>query len=136
MGCLQKSVWISPRDIRPDFDDLCEAASIGDVALLFEAQTVLGLDPIRVVEQAWSMDQLYSRQEQYLRTFGDKPARIKVQNLPDLQREQLLRHELLAYLQVMDMDPLLPRVLWPDNYRGRDVFDVHRALRGEIARAM
>ncbi len=27
MGCLQQSVWITPHDIRPDFDDLAEAAN-------------------------------------------------------------------------------------------------------------
>ncbi|MBI3985784.1 MAG: hypothetical protein HY343_02605 [Lentisphaerae bacterium] len=42
MGCLQRSVWISPFDVRPLFDDLREAAEVDAYAVLFEARNVLG----------------------------------------------------------------------------------------------
>jgi DNA-binding transcriptional regulator PaaX len=42
MGCLQKSVWVSPRDIRPEYDDLVKGIRVNFYAYLFEATTVLG----------------------------------------------------------------------------------------------
>ena len=42
MGCLQKSVWVSPRDIRPEHDDLVKGIRVNFYAYLFEATTVLG----------------------------------------------------------------------------------------------
>lgn len=42
MGCLHKSLWVSPHDIRPHYDDLAEAAGLSGFAFLFEGRTVLG----------------------------------------------------------------------------------------------
>jgi len=48
MGCFQKSVWISPYDIRSQYSDLDEAAALGAFACLFESRTVLGMSSERV----------------------------------------------------------------------------------------
>lgn len=41
MGCLQKSVWITPRDIRPEYNDLEKVANVYSVSYLLESRTVL-----------------------------------------------------------------------------------------------
>ena len=37
-----------------------------------------------------------------------------------------------AYRQVMWLDPLLPRALWPDGYLGPEVYALHRQLMDAI----
>ena len=47
MGCFQKSVWITPTDIRPQYADLKEAAAVEVFACLFEAyRCAFVMDPL------------------------------------------------------------------------------------------
>ncbi|MDF7800227.1 PaaX family transcriptional regulator C-terminal domain-containing protein [Pontiellaceae bacterium B1224] len=128
MGCLQKSVWVTPRDIRPDFDDLAKAASLDGFAYLFEARTVLGLPSGRVVEDAWNFDRLFLLQQHYCRM-----AEINMERLLDAQcseedLSQLIRLAVDAYHSAFCEDPLLPNVLLPTNYLGREALLQHRKL--------
>ncbi len=123
MGRLQKSVWISARDIRPLFDDLDLAAAIRDYAVLFEASSVLGQSPRQIAVQAWDFEGLAKQQHAYL------AARAEQGNPDALTPAAALaaaRHELFDYLSVMETDPLLPAELLPDDYPGRRVADVFR----------
>lgn len=133
MGGLQDSVWVSPRDIRPDYADLVEGAGAGEFAVLFEARTVLGQDAREVVRMAWDMDRLEDAQRWYLRTVEANLSLVSAR-APD--RPTLLsmaREENSAYLSVMRTDPLLPKALWPPHYRGPDAIAAHRAFQKAIA---
>lgn len=133
MGCLQGSVWISPRDIRPQYDDLVEAGGAASVAHLLEARTVLGQSPQQLVEEAWAFEALARGHAWYEQMA--KRAQSQVESLAH-RRAALLalaREDLAAYRRVMESDPLLPRALWPPTYRGERVFKLHRALQHLIA---
>ena len=138
MGCLQKSVWVSPYDIRPEYDDLVKTAGIDWVAFLFEAQTVLGQGAESVVEAAWNFERLGIIQDRYLRTYTDNLIAIQAPALSCEELQDIAREEAEAYLSAMAEDPLLPQVLHPPYYRGPKVFDLHRrfiaAMRRELKR--
>lgn len=138
MGCLQKSVWISPDDIRPDYDDLRQTLQIDFVAYLFEARTVLGRRAEDIVRSAWDFARLRDQHGWYL---GFVERHHKLVLLPKTSASAvnaLAREEITAYLTAMDSDPLLPRRLIPVGYTGFEVFDAHqrfvRAVRRRIAR--
>ena len=128
LGCLQQSVWVTPHDIRPEFDDLSSAASVNAFAYLFESKTVLGLSGQSVVEDAWDFDELNAVQERY--------CQVAVQNMEQLssavytpeELTALLRLSLDAYHSAMTNDPLLPRVLHPKGYLGEKVYSLHSDL--------
>jgi phenylacetic acid degradation operon negative regulatory protein len=125
MGYLQKSVWISARDIRPLFDDLDQAAAIRDYAILLEASPVLGQSPKQLAAQAWDFDDLAKRQVDYL----DACAKRMKQTTGSLKLSSALdaaRGELFDYLVFMQSDPLLPRELLPANYAGTRVVGAFR----------
>lgn len=67
LGRLQKSVWVTPFDIRPAYQDLRDAASLDAWALLVEARTVLGYDSRRLVRTAWPFDRIHRMQARFLR---------------------------------------------------------------------
>lgn len=129
MGCLQKSVWITPRDIRPEYDDLEQAANVHAISYLLESRTVLNRDVAEMVDNTWHFDPLQKLHERYLSVY-DK----NIQRLEKLDHDQdalliLLRQESEAYLQCMRPDPLLPNELLPKEYQGKQVHKLHKTIR-------
>ena len=128
MGCLQQSVWVSPRDIRPEFDDLSEAAGVGSFAYLFEAKTVLGLPSRRVVEDAWDFGLLETLQDCYCSVMEENIGWLETSQYTADELAELMRMALDAYHGVFAEDPLLPKELYPSRYQGERVLSLHRKL--------
>jgi phenylacetic acid degradation operon negative regulatory protein len=123
-GYLQNSVWISPRDLRPLFDELETAASLGHMAHLFEARTVLGHGPQQIVSESWDFDRI---NEAHARFQRDIQAALK--SIPSLSHDAItavIREELRAFREVIQLDPLLPRRLHPPGYTGPQSFRDHQ----------
>jgi len=127
LGCLQRSVYISPRDFRPDYYDLCQAFHIESECYLMEAKTVLGRSPQDLVRAAWDWHPVDLVQQQYLDVVRDRLKQFRAgprQSHESLQT--LASEELTAYLTAFEHDPLLPRALWPLSYRGAKVYAAHQ----------
>jgi DNA-binding transcriptional regulator PaaX len=125
MGCLQKSVFVSARDIRPLFYDLDMAAAVVEYANLFEARTVFGQSDAAVVARAWDFDRLRKTQANYIEACQARlrrpSAAISLLALPDI-----FHAELAEYRAAMQGDPLLPKPLWPSDYLGPQVAAMFR----------
>jgi phenylacetic acid degradation operon negative regulatory protein len=134
LGCLQKSVWVTPNDIRPDFDDLCKAAGLSSFAFLFQAKTVLGLSPEVVVGQSWDLQALRDRHAWFIRSASQCETDLAKEDVGAGDAVALSRTVADAYRSVMADDPLLPRSLWPDDYLGEKVFDLHERVQQTISR--
>lgn len=136
MGCLQKSVWVTPQDIRPLYDDLKQTANVHAIAYLLESRTVLHRDSEDIVTSAWDFDRLEPLHERYLTVFTQNYDLIKHARPDRESLYQLHRVEAEAYIQCLQFDPLLPKVLHPAAYQGMDVFKLHRKIRIRIAEAL
>jgi phenylacetic acid degradation operon negative regulatory protein len=136
MGCLQNSVWISPRDIRPEYDDLATAVAVDDVAVLFEARSLLGHTPRRIVEDAWDFDTLAQAHRWYIGVAGSALNSIREQGLSRDALLDLARREIYAYRSVTAGDPLLPHELWPPGYLGKQALRAHKDFQRGIARLL
>ncbi len=132
LGCLQRSVWVTPRDIRPEYDDLDRAAAVDSVAYLFESRTVLGYGNQSVVQEAWNYDRIGELHEQYIEFANENLLLLEEGVHSDEELVQLLRMEGLAYCQAMDTDPLLPSELLPDKYLGKRAY----ARRQQVLKAI
>ncbi|MBL7077588.1 MAG: hypothetical protein ISS31_08955 [Kiritimatiellae bacterium] len=133
LGCLQKSIYVTPTDIRPDFADLTEAVQVDHYAYLFESRTVLGLDPMQIVRDAWNWSDINAGHKWYLRRYEAQLASVEADRLDVPALQTLAREEMSAYVTVMDNDPLLPRALLPQAYLGGAVFNTHIATTEAIA---
>ena len=127
-GCLQRSVWVTPTDVRADYDDLNKAASVDSVAFLFEAKTVLGFGNQSVVREAWDFRNINRVQELYVQFAGENLKQLQKEAVSENEILQLLRMDNLAYAQAMSNDPLLPKELHPTGYTGPQVADLHQKL--------
>lgn len=133
MGCLQRSVWITPRDIRPEYADLEKSAAIGTVSYLLESRTVLHLDQQEMVQNAWDFDRLNKLHTRYLDVFEKNLTRLQRPDHSEEELMALLYQESEAYMQAMRPDPLLPNCLLPKNYLGKQVLELRNRLRTHIA---
>lgn len=136
MGCLQKSVWVSHRDIRPEYDDLVQAGAVDDYSFLLESRTVLGRGPQAVIRAAWDMDGLQNVQRWYCETCEENLENLRGGALAKDELLALARDERMAYLHAMSADPLLPRNLWPGGYAGEQAWKLHRRMVSEITRRL
>ncbi len=135
LGCLQQSVWVTPWDIRPLFDDLVEGAAVGSFAYLFESRTVLGLPSRRVVDDAWNFDRLYEIQDFYCQVMRENLSLLDgVSDVDELG--VLMRMAANAFHVAFVEDPLLPRELLPRDYRGMEAFSLHREVMEGIGRKL
>lgn len=126
MGCFQRSVWISPRDIRPEYADLVRSTGLGLSTHLVEARTATGCTDDSMVRAAWDWNEIAERHRWYLEN-----AREQVEKTEDCRPskggcQHLAREEMSAYALSMASDPLLPSALLPGDYLGRKVFAMHR----------
>ncbi len=128
MGCLHRSVWITPCDIRPEYADLVEASGVDQFSHLFESRTVLGRGSDDMVRSAWDFDRLGQLQEHYCRVFESNLQQLTSGGIDRDDVVQLAREELEAYLCTMHDDPLLPSDLWPAGYMGRVVWNLHKRI--------
>ncbi len=132
MGCLQKSVWITPQDIRPEYADLEETAAIDAVAYLLESRTVLRLDRQEMVQNAWNFKRLHKLQARYLDVFEENVTRLERPGYCEQDLMSLLYQEAEAYIHAMASDPLLPSTLLPNDYLGKKVWKLRNRLRSRI----
>ncbi len=136
MGCLQRSVWITPRDIRPEYADLDQAAAVGTVAYLLESRTVLHMDQQEMVQNAWDFDRLSELQSRYMEVFTENLQLLDRPAHSEEELMELLYQESEAYLQAMRLDPLLPNALLPADYKGKSVWKLRGRLREKIAQSL
>lgn len=132
MGCLQRSVWITPRDIRPEYDDLEKAANLHAVSFLLESRTVLHHEAAEMVQDAWNFDRLQELHERYLSVFSSNLHRLEETDHDSPALMILLRKEAEAYIQCMRTDPLLPNELHPEGYLGKEVYRMHKEMRSAV----
>ena len=132
MGCLQKSVWITPQDIRPDFADLAATAAIETFAYLFESHSVLGMPASHIVSDAWAMGSVHEIQEHFCITAENNIALLGQDSYSIAQLTELLKLTTAAFHSAMHNDPLLPHALLPDNYLGKEVFALQKSLMESI----
>lgn len=133
MGCLQRSVWVSPRDIRSEYEDLMEAAVVDSVSFLFESRTVLGRGPEDIVSGAWDWERLASIQNWYLEVATKVVDQVRGDVYSPDELLGLADQGIDAYLSAMAEDPLLPRTLWPEGYLGEEVYGLHCRFVSTIA---
>ncbi len=136
MGGLQKSLWISPKDIRPEYDDLSEAINVDLHSFLFETRSVLGRPASEIVYRAWNWNRLNVGQEWYITTCNKKLEQLRSDLLSQEELCTLAREELALYTACMHDDPLLPRPLWPSDYRGYRAWQLHRRFVAELSHKM
>jgi DNA-binding transcriptional regulator PaaX len=119
-GYLQNSVWITPDPVEEQ-RALLAGSQVDVGSLIFlESRPCTGETDAQIVLGSWDFDAINARYARYRRVLTKCPRGKQVSgmlNAADLQR--WLRAEREAWLQAVEIDPLLPSCLLPPGYSGR-----------------
>ena len=123
-GQLASSVWISPRDLRPQLIEIAERYDIAPHLDFFTAQYRGPAENQRLIDKCWNLDAL---QQGYAAFIEGYRAKLDQQQpLSDeicFCEEVQLIHE---YRKFLFSDPGLPDDLLPDTWRGREAARIMR----------
>lgn len=130
-GCLQQSVWITPRNCERMISDLKGAAVDGSSLTLMEAVPAGGETAADLVVGAWDFERIreaWEKLSMHLDKLSDVAARKEPREFWDWLDEErnLIRH-------CAAVDPLLPAALLPADYSGRKVWGKRRAALTDLA---
>ena len=125
-GYLQHSVWIHPDPVKEVVAALEEFRDDVESFVLMEATCCAGYSNGAVVNGAWDFDEINKRYESYIAKAELSRGELeRLQASPELLG-RWLRGERIAWQYALSIDPLLPRVLWPGNYRGEQAWETRR----------
>ncbi len=136
MGCLHKSVWITPDDIRPEYQDLAETAAVEQFSFLLQARTVLGRSTEDVVLTSWPFDRLDMLQSHYCHVSQRNLELLRDGEATPQELTELALQNTRAYLAAMQEDPMLPECLWLPTYCGRKAYKIFKETTRAIARRL
>jgi phenylacetic acid degradation operon negative regulatory protein len=132
LGLLQRSVWIWPHPLQSILEEMIEAVGVPECFCGFTVRDLFLCNHAEVVASAWDWEAIERAHETYLRhpVLTDRA----VAGARDLaQLASLARNERRSYAYAFAVDPLLPRDLWPQHYRGEDIQRQHDQFRRQIA---
>ena len=134
LGCLQKSVWITPDPVIPEWKRFLRESDLKEWVLLFESAELGPVDDVEIARKVWSLDELADRYRKYLSNFGALRRQLQAARAPALDGElgRLIRRESGRYFELLEDDPMLPRVLLPSNFPGAEADALHGEIRAHV----
>lgn len=128
LGLLQRSVWIWPHDLQAILREIMEVDGLPECFCGFNATSLFLCTTSEVVRTAWNWEEINRRHQTYLKHLVATEESLRAaRDLPALA--VLGRIERQAYEHAFRFDPLLPQILWPDEYEGDAVETGHQAFR-------
>jgi phenylacetic acid degradation operon negative regulatory protein len=130
-GYLQNSVWITPDPVSEQRKLLADGPVDVGCLIMFEARACGGESNSQIVAGAWNFTAInrgYARHHQIL---AQHPVGRIVTKAAASAFHRWLREEWKAWMEVMEIDPLLPEKLLPPDYAGRQAWAHRRETMAE-----
>ena len=121
-GYLQHSVWITPDPLTEERALLADLpVNVGSL-LLLEARPNAGETDAEIVAGAWDFAEMDRRYEAHENVLALRPRRPLDSQAAARKFQLWFREEQAAWRDAIKRDPLLPTVLLPSGYRGREAW--------------
>ncbi len=125
-GCLQKSVWISPRSLSDTARQLKSLPVAAGSLLLLEGLPCGGETPADIARAAWDFSLIHEAWNELDRHLGKLPGLASKRAKQNFAQWSAKEHELLS--RCLRLDPLLPEQLLPPDYAGQKVWQRRRKV--------
>jgi phenylacetic acid degradation operon negative regulatory protein len=133
-GCLQKSVWITPRPLHEEVEVL-RGTKIDVKSLIFlEARSYAGESNAEIVAGAWDFRRINSLYHKHLEILAAKPKTRKGLKADAVALRRWAAAERVAWRNAVMQDPFLPERLLPRGYIGRRAWSRRVAILGKAKR--
>ena len=134
-GYLQDSVWISPDPLNEE-RQLLQGAKVDVESLLFlEAQACGGESDADIAVGAWDFARINEAYTRYLAVLKQPPGRTTRGDSARKAIQAWIRNEQSAWLEAIELDPLLPKCLCPKDYLGPKAWDARQRAIPEVRRS-
>lgn len=119
-GMLQESVWITPHDIGKDMREFLEEKKLGAMVFVLEVENILVGNRDILIRKIWDLSFL---EESYLEILNRVDVILSDRTKLDTayfkkKREERVQKIREKYLQILLIDPCLPKELLPENWAG------------------
>lgn len=131
LGCLQKSVWISPDPILAEWKRMLKEAELKEWVLLFESSELGPVDDSEIARKVWRLDELQQKYERHISTHASLVRQLQGARASRLEGDlgDAVRRESQDYFDILHHDPLLPIALCPPNFAGVNADSLHGEIR-------
>ncbi|HVR34497.1 MAG TPA: PaaX family transcriptional regulator C-terminal domain-containing protein [Methylomirabilota bacterium] len=135
-GYLQNSVWITPDALELERNLLSDDPVDVESLLLLEARPGAGESDEEIVAGAWDFDRINELYEKHREILTRRPRRRIGTEAAAKAFRAWLGREREAWKEVMERDPLLPEVLLPPGYAGREAWARRLSILREAGQQM
>jgi phenylacetic acid degradation operon negative regulatory protein len=135
-GYLQNSAWITPDPVDRERAILADGPVDVESLILLEARPCTGESDADIVAGAWDFDEINQGYNRYREILLRRPHRRLDTEAAANGLHRWLGEERVAWLEMMDRDPLLPQALLPAAYAGRRVWRLRREIMAEVGEQM
>ncbi len=111
-GAIQDGVWIAPRDHEHEVAGLLADLGLREHASVLVGRPAAALDPHRLVAQAWDLDELTVRYDEFVATYGHL-GESAARRLSDREALRVHAQMVHTFRQFPSIDPELPTDLVP-----------------------
>lgn len=119
LGCLQKSVWITPDPLDRINDSLIGIKTGMKSLLCLDASPTLQGCDSDLVTDSWDFDKINSLYNRHLQVLQSRPSGRAGGKEAFKPLRQWMNQEYRAWRAAIDEDPLLPEQLLPASYLGQ-----------------
>ncbi len=132
-GYLQDSVWIHPDPVKDMTEAVRDFRNNAESFTMLQSRCVPGFSDAALVRAAWPFDKIREGYEAYVQFTASACLQLKDGQPHPRDLFRLLRDERLRWATAIQTDPLLPRVLWPEDYHGEKAWRARRQLLRALA---
>lgn len=130
-GYLQDSLWITPDPVRLSLPALEKMGASADMAVFLESRTIGSSSDAAIVKAGWNFPAIFAAHHAH-HDFVEAALARQRQTLAPREAVALIRKERAAWRSVLELDPLLPKVLWPKAYPGEATLAGRERFFGEL----
>jgi phenylacetic acid degradation operon negative regulatory protein len=135
-GYLQNSVWITPDPVSEDRALLAGGSVDVESLVLLEARPCAGEKDTEIVAGAWDFAEMNRRYTAHRQVLARRPRVRLGSDSVAAAFHRWLREERLAWLNAIELDPLLPSCLLPPEYAGIDAWRYRMKVMNEAGKQM
>lgn len=135
-GYLQNSVWITPHPLTGERQALAREKVNVEALLFLEARPAAGETDAEIVAGAWDFDAINERYTRYLRILAALPAGGPDREAAARSFRRWAGQEREAWWEAVALDPLLPEMLLPPGYLGKQAWEARCHAQARVARQL
>jgi DNA-binding transcriptional regulator PaaX len=118
-GYLQGSVWVTPDPMRDEREALAGGEINVESLLLLEARPCAGERDEEIVAGAWDFEAINRHYAKHLKLLEQRPKTALNSTAAAKTFHRWATEERVAWKTAVEIDPLLPKRLLPEDYLGR-----------------